>query len=137
MKLSALVAALALASCETPLRSAAAQTLATHNGSLMEVIASGYGGLEIRYLEPRPGLWPAGVRPGMTLVAGAWLGPLFQGYAHVFAGPGCVTPYAVRGGADPAGVLVLTGPAPIVDWGCYMRGLAWTGNSTLVFVPVR
>ena len=113
-----------------------APLLATHNGSLMEVTPLDGNLVEIRYADPRPGLWGVGVRPGTVLIRGQWLGDRLEAAAHVFtAGCGPI-PYAVAGGADANGVLTLTGPAPIVDpYSCFVLGLAWTGNSTLVFVP--
>jgi hypothetical protein len=49
----------------------------------------------------------------------------------------CPTPldYVVRGSVDPAGVLVLVGPAPIITPWCVILGLDWTEDSELRFVP--
>lgn len=105
----------------------------THNGSLMQVQTFGPT-IEIRYIEPRPSLWPWGVRPGTLLIVGRWNGPVLNATAHVFGcGP---VPYPVQGGVGPDGVLVLQGPAPVVDvYGCTVVAWGWTSNSTLVFVP--
>jgi hypothetical protein len=111
--------------------------LATHNGSLMEVIPLAGNRVEIRYADPRPGLWGVGVQPGSVLIRGQWFGDRLEAIAHVFAAGCGPIPYAVTGGADPNnGVLTLVGPAPIVDpYSCFMLGFAPTVNSTLVFVP--
>ena len=110
--------------------------LATHNGSLMEVTPLDGNRVEIRYVDPRPGLWAVGVRPGTVLIRGQWIGDRLEATAHVFSAGCGPIPYAVAGGVDPNGVLTLGGPAPIVDsYSCFVLGLAWTGNSTLVFVP--
>jgi hypothetical protein len=111
------------------------RAMLVHNGSLMELAALPGGLIEIRYVEPRPGLWEVGVRPGTALIRGRWNGPVLnaQAFVYSFCGP---TPYPVSGGIGPGNVLTLTGPAPIVDpYSCGVLGLAWTGNSTLVFVP--
>ena len=132
MKRIVLAALLALAPA------AASAQLLEHNGSIMEAVPFGNGGLEIRYLQPRPGLWPVGVRPGTALVRGHWRGPWLEATAVVFSANCGPVPYAVRGAPDPAGVLVLSGPAPIVDpWRCSVLGMAWTLNANLVFMPVR
>lgn len=119
------------------LTNAASAQVASHNGSLVTVAAIGDGGQEIRYLRPRLGLAEVGVIPGTLLFRGQWSGPppqVIDGTAFVFA-PGCPPiPYAVTGGVD-GNVLVLRGPAPLVTPWCAVVGLAWTGNSELLFVP--
>jgi hypothetical protein len=112
--------------------------LVTHNGSLMEVILGPGGRMSIVYVEPRPGLLEIGIVPGTLLIAGRWRGPIFSADARVFD-PQCgAVLYRVEGSADPAGVLILEGPAPVVWAGsCVIAEYIWTHNSRLVFVPVR
>ncbi|MFZ0918184.1 MAG: hypothetical protein WAN04_14930, partial [Candidatus Udaeobacter sp.] len=109
---------------------------AIHNGSLMSVETDGVGGVYIRYVEPKPSLYSWGVVPGTLLFDGHWRGPYLEGTARVFGcGP---VPYFVRGTVGPDGVLVLTGPSPVVAiWPfCGPIGLTQaSGNSVLIFYP--
>jgi hypothetical protein len=112
-----------------------ARNLLLHNGSLMELIGLPAGMIEIRYVEPRPGLWGVGVRPGTLLIRGQWNGAMLNAQAFVFSFCGA-TPYPVSGGVDLNNVLMLTGLAPIVDpYSCGVLSAAPTHNSVLVFVP--
>ena len=106
-----------------------------HNGSLMEVVSNGNGGMIIRYAQPRPSLYHWGVGPGTVLFHGGWQGNRIVGTAYVFGcGP---IPYPVSGAPDRNGVLVLEGLAPIVAIFpfCGVIGWDWTANSHLVFLP--
>jgi hypothetical protein len=109
---------------------------ATHNGSLMSVETAGGGCVFIRYVEPKPSLYSWGVVPGTLLFDGCWNGPYLEGTARVFGcGP---VPYFVRGTVGHDGVLVLTGPSPVVAiWPfCGPIGLTQaSGNSVLIFYP--
>lgn len=127
--------ALALALVAMP---AQAQQFALHNGSLMVVEPYGQGRMNIRYSQPRPGLWEVGVRPGTLLINGRWANGALYATAFVFP-PGCPpAPYPVKGVATPDGVLTLIGPAPLVDpYLCAILGVVWSANSTLVFLPQR
>jgi hypothetical protein len=134
MKLAPIIVALALAI--VPAKAQPPGTYVTHNGSLMAVVADGRGAVQIAYADPRPGLQAIGVRPGTVLIRGQWAGPVFNAMAVVYAGPCGAIPYPVSGTALPNGVLTLIGPAPVIDpYSCAVLTLAWTGNSTLIFVP--
>lgn len=133
---SALLIAAAFALTVAPAMAQPPGAFVTHNGSLMAVVANGRGAVQIEYAQPRPGLWEIGVRPGTVLIRGQWSGPLLNAMAVVYAGQCGAIPYPVSGTALPNGVLTLIGPAPIIDpYSCAVLGMAWTGNSTLVFVP--
>jgi hypothetical protein len=104
--------------------------IVTHNGSVMTLQVLG-DDIEIRYLVPRPGL---GVAPNTLLLSGRWNGPVLNATAVVFAGPCGAFPYAVTGGIDGFGNLVLEGPSPVIDLiFCQQIGLNWNGNSYLMF----
>ncbi|MGA8990743.1 MAG: hypothetical protein WB500_10260 [Rhodoplanes sp.] len=108
--------------------------LVTHNGSLMAVETLPGGLVQIRYVDPRPGM-RAFVVPGTLLVQGQWFNGTFSGVSHSFW-CGRAYPYSVKGGIDPTGALMLYGPAPIIDpYSCGVLGYEWTGNSTLRFEP--
>ena len=108
-------------------------TTVVHNGSLMDVYSDGYGYIEIRYRDPRPGLWEVGVVPGTLLLTGKWRGAMLYATAYVFSFCGPV-PYQVAGSQLPDGSLQLTGPAPIVDpFTCRVLDLGWTENAVLTF----
>jgi hypothetical protein len=110
---------------------------AIHNGSLMQITPLPNRQIEISYIQPRPTLWGL-VVPGMVLVRGQWQPDhTLAATAFVFPGPPSQpVPYQVSGAINPLGVLTLVGPSPIVSpWLCYVVGMAWTNNSTLVFVP--
>jgi hypothetical protein len=114
-----------------------AENFLVHNGSLMALRAFPGGRIEIRYVEPRPGLWDVGVRPGTILLRGQWVGPVLNAEARVFSAFCGPLPYPVRGGEQGA-VLVLNGVAPIVDpYSCVLIGGAITDNSTLIFTPAQ
>ncbi len=112
--------------------------VALHNGSLMRIVMTPDGYVDIFYVRPRPGL---PVLPGARLLRGQWTGPPPQNLvavAFVFPPYPCPpVPYGVRGTVDQGDSLVLYGPAPIVAPGCRVIGHDWTKNSELRFVPVR
>jgi hypothetical protein len=115
-----------------------APRLLLHNGSLMQLAVLPGGRIEIQYAQPRPGLWEIGVRPGTVLLRGQWSGGVLNAEARVFAGACGAPVYPVTGGINADGVLVLSGPAPLVDpWTCVVYGYAWTSNSTLTFFPTN
>lgn len=135
MKLAATIATV-LALTVAPVMAQPPGAFVTHNGSLMAIVADARGAVQIEYAQPRPGLWEIGVRPGTVLIRGRWIGPVLNATAVVYAGQCGAVPYPVSGTALPNGVLTLIGPAPIIDpYSCAVLGMAWTGNSTLVFVP--
>jgi hypothetical protein len=109
-----------------------------HNGSLMRVVMTPDGYMDIFYVRPRPGL---PVLPGVRLLRGQWDGPPPQNFvavAFVFPPYPCPpVPYGVRGVVDQSDTLVLFGPAPIVAPGCRVIGHDWTRNSELRFEQVR
>ena len=63
---AALIGAATVASAQTPM-------MATHNGSLMEMLPAPGGGLVVQYARPRPDLNGL-VMPGTVLVRGHWQG---------------------------------------------------------------
>jgi hypothetical protein len=130
---------LALALTLAPLVALAqpAPRLVGHNGSPMAVIETAPRAIRIEYVRPRPGLLAIGLAPGTMLLEGAWALPdLFIGTARVFD-PICgAIPYRVQGGIDPAGNLVLRGPAPVLAPWCFIVGYALTDNSTLIFTQL-
>jgi hypothetical protein len=109
-----------------------------HNGSLMRVVMTPDGYLDIFYVEPRPGL---NVLPGVRLLRGKWTGPPPQNLvavAFVFPRPPCrPVPYGVRGVVDQSNTLVLHGPAPTVAPDCTVTGHEWSANSELRFEKVQ
>ena len=114
------------------------ETLVTHNGSLMAARPHDDDHLQIRYVDPRPGLWEVGVRPGTVLIHGQWHGTVLRATAYIFAYHCGPVPYPVSGSVGAGGILVLRGAAPIVDLrSCVVVDAAWTSNSTLVFEPTR
>ena len=133
MKFKTVLAAAAVALSAT---AASADGLITHNGSLMETIKFSFDTIEIRYVQPRPGLWEIGVKPGTLLLRGKWVGPTLYATAVVFSGDCDPTPYPVEGHVEAGNVLVLRGPAPWVDpYSCRVIGPGAPHNSVLVFVP--
>lgn len=111
--------------------------LLVHNGSLMtQVFDPSSGHLLIQYKDPRPGLWPVGVIPGTVLVDAQVRPTSIAGTAFVFSGVCPPTPYRVVGDASPQGMVVLRGPAPLVDpYSCNVIELVPSQNSELVFTP--
>lgn len=110
---------------------------ATHNGSLVDLIQTPEGYLDIVYLQPRASL---PVAPGVLLFRGKWYGKppgVMAGIAFVFPGYPCTqpVPYKVQGTVDQSNALMLFGPAPIVSATCNVLGSDWTGNSVLRFEP--
>lgn len=65
--------------------SAQAASCWNHNGSVMRITATGGGGREIRYLEPRSVLRNAGVRRGTLLFNGQYDGRSYFGTARRFS----------------------------------------------------
>ena len=110
--------------------------LVSHNGSLMTLTVNPDSSVQIAYAQPKPELVAVGVRPGTVLVHGRWSADRrFVGTAYVFY---CgALPYAVSGGVDEGGALMLEGPAPRV-WArtCTVADYSWTPNSYLRFVQV-
>lgn len=56
-----------------------------HNGSVMQITATGNGGREIRYLEPKSSLLRSGVRRGTLLFNGHYNGSRYSGTARRFS----------------------------------------------------
>jgi hypothetical protein len=137
MAVAALLAVLGPAMADGPGTPPPGLPLLVHNGSLMaQQFDPTSGHLLIQYKDPRPGLWPVGVIPGTVLFDGQMRGPTIAGTAFVFSGFCPPTPYRVVGGLQPNGVLVLTGPAPLVDpYSCNVITLVASHNSQLVFTP--
>ncbi len=112
--------------------------VALHNGSLMRIVMTPDGYVDVFYVKPRPGL---PVTPGVRLLRGRWTGPPPQNLvavAFVFPPFPCPpVPYGVRGVVDQSNTLVLYGPAPIVAPGCRVIAHDWTRNSELRFEQVR
>jgi hypothetical protein len=113
------------------------QQMVTHNGSLMQVTPYNASQIEISYVDPRPSLWGVGVRPGSVLLRGQWLGSQLSATAYIYTHRCGPIPYSVIGSVNTAGVLTLSGPAPVIDpYLCVVHGLTWNSdNSTLVFAP--
>jgi len=109
-----------------------------HNGSLMRIVMTSDGYVDVFYERPSPGL---PVLPGVRLLRGKWTGPPPQNLvavAFVFPPAPCPpVPYGVRGVVDQSNNLVLFGPAPIVGPDCTVVGHDWTRNSELRFEQVR
>ena len=113
----ALIGAATAASAQTPM-------MATHNGSLMEMLPAPGGGLVVQYARPRPDLNGL-VMPGTVLVRGHWHGrppQVFVGEAFVFSRLCGAIPYPVRGTVDQSQVLTLFGGAPQFDTSCRLVG---------------
>jgi hypothetical protein len=113
----ALIGAATAASGQTPM-------MATHNGSLMEMLPAPGGGLVVQYARPRPDLNGL-VMPGTVLVRGHWQGrppQVFVGEARVFSRLCGAIPYPVRGTVDQSQVLILFGGAPQYDTSCRIVG---------------
>src|ERR1700736_1470727 len=107
MTILASIGAATAASAQTPM-------MATHNGSLMEMLPAPGGGLVVLYARPRPDLNRL-VMPGTLLVRGQWQGrppQVFVGEAFVFSRLCGAIPYPVRGTIDQSQVLTLFGGAP-------------------------
>src|SRR5262245_17552723 len=135
--LAALLLTLQLAAADggppPPLPGLTPTSTAIHNGSLMTIYSDNRGRIEIRYAEPRPGLWELGVAPGTLLLVGQWRGAMLYATAYVFSFCGPI-PYQMAGSQLPDGQLQLTGPAPIVDpFTCRVLDLGWTENAVLTF----
>ncbi len=108
-----------------------------HNGSLMLVTPLPGGLIQITYVQPRPNLYGL-VGPGTLLLRGQWQAGQLVATAFVFPPPPCPpVPYTVTGGVDPRnGVLIVAGPAPLIDpYVCAVVGMIWSNNSTLAFYP--
>ena len=115
--------------------------LVSHNGSLMQVTSQGNGAITISYVDPKPELWPVGVRPGTILLRGTWdfKQRTIEATAVVFTFACGAVPYGVGGTINSAGVLTLVGAAPVIDpWHCITVGWTWaSANASLVFIPWR
>jgi hypothetical protein len=129
----ALIGAATAASAQTPM-------MATHNGSLMEMLPAPGGGLVVQYARPRPDLNGL-VMPGTVLVRGHWQGrppQVFVGEAFVFSRLCGAIPYPVRGTVDQSQVLMLFGGAPQFDTSCRIVGYDLTSqHATLRFEPTK
>jgi hypothetical protein len=123
----------AAASAQTPM-------MATHNGSLMEMLPAPGGGLVVQYAQPRPDLNRL-VMPGTVLVRGHWQGrppQVFVGEAFVFSRLCGAIPYPVRGTVDQSQVLTLFGGAPQFDTSCRIVGYDLNSqHATLRFEPTK
>jgi len=109
--------------------------LVDHNGSLMQIMLLPNDGIDIVYQQVRPALWGYAV-PGQIAVHGRWRQGVLYATAYVTGRCGPV-PYPVSGGEEH-GVLVLRGPAPLLDpWSCQVLQWIWSANSVLAFTPVR
>jgi hypothetical protein len=129
----ALIGAATAASAQTPM-------MATHNGSLMEMLPAPGGGLVVQYAQPRPDLNGL-VMPGTVLVRGHWQGrppQVFVGEAFVFSRLCGAIPYPVRGTVDQSQVLMLFGGAPQFDTSCRIVGHDLNSqHATLRFEPTK
>ena len=129
----ALIGAATAASAQTPM-------MATHNGSLMEMLPAPGGGLVVQYARPRPDLNGL-VMPGTVLVRGHWQGrppQVFVGEAFVFSRLCGAIPYPVRGAVDQSQVLMLFGGAPQFDTSCRIVGYDLNSqHATLRFEPTK
>ena len=129
----ALIGAAEASSAQTPM-------MATHNGSLMEMLPAPGGGLVVQYARPRPDLNGL-VMPGTVLVRGHWQGrppQVFVGEAFVFSRLCGAIPYPVRGTVDQSQVLMLFGGAPQFDTSCRIVGYDLTSqHATLRFEPTK
>jgi hypothetical protein len=100
-----------------------------HNGSLMRMVNLSYGrGIEIRYVEPRPGLQDVGVHEGTILFNGRWQGNNLVGQARTFSSGCNPMTYEVKGWVGRYGEIVLEAPrAPVVKpYACYV--VEWSKN---------
>jgi Sel1 repeat len=129
----ALIGAATAASAQTPM-------MATHNGSLMEMLPAPGGGLVVQYARPRLDLNRL-VMPGTVLVRGHWQGrppQVFVGEAFVFSRLCGAIPYPVRGTVDQSQVLTLFGGAPQFDTSCRIVGYDLNSqHATLRFEPIK
>jgi hypothetical protein len=108
---------------------------ANHNGSVMQIFALDDGSIDIVYAYPRQGMREL-VAPGTLYLRGQWSEGILYATAHVFSHQCGPTPYHVSGGIEPNGVLVLNGPAPLVDpQTCQVLQWIWSDNSTIMFLP--
>lgn len=114
---------------------APAPHFADHNGSIVQIDSLPNNGVLIRYSQVRPSL--AGLIPvGSTLVQGTWVNGVLQATAFTFSRCGPI-PYNVSGTVNQVGVLILQGPAPLIDaWSCQVIDWIWSDNSRLVFAPL-
>ena len=130
---AALIGAATAASAQTPM-------IATHNGSLMEMLPAPGGRLVVQYARPRPDLNGL-VMPGTVLVRGRWQGrppQVFVGEAFVFSRLCGAIPYPVRGTVDQSQVLTLFGGAPQFDTSCRIVGYDLNSqHATLRFEPTK
>jgi transcriptional regulator of NAD metabolism len=130
---AALIGAATAASAQTPM-------MATHNGSLMEMLPAPGGGLVVQYARPRPDLNGL-VMPGTVLVRGHWQGrppQVFLGEASVFSRLCGAIPYKVSGTVDQSQVLILSGGAPQFDTSCRIVGYdPKSQHATLRFEPTK
>jgi hypothetical protein len=111
-----------------------APRLVDHNGSTMQIVLLPDDSIDIVYVRLRPGLWGYAA-PGTVFVHGQWRQGVL--YATAYAPSRCDhVPYKVSGTTDASGVLVLTGPAPLLDpLTCQIIQWIWSANSVLAFVP--
>ena len=107
-----------------------------HNGSLMQVISKGANLIDIRYVQPRPDLFPY-AQPGTLLIRGQWGSDGLNATAFTISRCGQM-PYPMHGSLDPAGNLIIQGMAPLLDfWSCRFLAWIWSPtNSYLVFQPI-
>jgi hypothetical protein len=124
----------ALSACTALLAASSAYADVIHNGSVMEVVTFP-DHINIQYVIPRPVLQSVGVRPGTTILTGAFHGTAFQGTAWIFSVCGSFS-YKVSGGLAPDGALVLDGPEPDLRSDCNIYGQRWGSQSHLVFTEV-
>jgi Sel1 repeat len=133
LSVGALIGAGTAASAQGPM-------MATHNGSLMEILPAPGGGLVVQYARPRPDLNGL-VMPGTVLVRGRWQGrppQLFVGEAFVFSRLCGAIPFPVRGTVDQSQVLTLFGGAPQFDTSCRILGYDLNSqHGTLRFDPIK
>lgn len=108
--------------------------LVDHNGSIMQIVLLPNDSVDIIYVQVRPGLWGYAA-PGQVFIHGQWRQDVL--YATAYAASRCgPIPYKVSGAVDTNGVLVLTGPAPLLDpWTCQIIQWIWSANSVLTFLP--
>ena len=112
-----------------------APRIVSHNGSIMQVVVLGHDMVDIVYMKPKPELWGY-AWPGTVLVHGKWRDGIL--YATVYSVSRCgPVPYQVSGRVDANEVLVLTGPAPLLDpLTCQVLQWIWSANSVLTFLPL-
>lgn len=116
---------------------AQAPRYAWHNGSLMEIDPLPQNMIQIRYVQPRPDLFPY-AQPGTVLLYGQWDANGLNVTAYTISRCGQI-PYPMHGTLDPSGNLVIQGPAPLLDpYTCGVISMIWSPrNSTLVFTPAQ